>query len=52
MVKFLLLVMYARENYIAQNYDSTNSEIYVIAVTNLGTTSTTVGCAMQWREIY
>jgi hypothetical protein len=42
----------ARENYIAQNYDSTNSEIYVIAVTNLGTTSTTVGCAMQWREIY
>ena len=42
----------ARENYIAQNFDSTDSEIYMIAVTNLGTTSTTVGCAMQWREIY
>jgi len=42
----------ARENYVAQNYDSTDSEIYMIAVTNLGTTSTTVGCAMQWREIY
>jgi hypothetical protein len=42
----------ARENYIAQNYDSTDSEIYIVAVTNLGATSTTVGSAMQWREIY
>lgn len=42
----------ARQNYIAQNYDSTDSEIYIIAVTNLGTTSTTVGASMQWREIY
>lgn len=42
----------ARENYIAQNFDSTDSEIYIIAVTNLGPTSTTVGAAMQWREIY
>ena len=42
----------ARQNYIAQNYDSTDSEIYIIAVTNLGTTTTTVGASMQWREIY
>lgn len=42
----------ARQNYIAQNYDSTDSEIYIIAVTNLGATATTVGASMQWREIY
>lgn len=42
----------ARENYIAQNFDSTDSEIYMIAVTNLGPTSTTAGCSMQWREVY
>lgn len=42
----------ARENYIAQNFDSTDSEIYLVAVTNLGATATTVGASMQWREIY
>jgi hypothetical protein len=42
----------AKKNYIVQNYDSTDSEIYVITVTNLGTTTTTVGASMQWREIY
>jgi len=42
----------ARQNYIVQNYDSSDSEIYIIAVTNLGTTSTTAGASMQWREIY
>lgn len=42
----------ARQNYIAQNYDSTDSEIYIIAVTNLGATATTVGASVQWREIY
>jgi len=42
----------ARKNYIAQNYDSTDSEIYVIEVTNGGTNSTDVGISMQWREIY
>ena len=42
----------AKKNYIVQNYDSTNSEIYVLVATNLGSSSTTVGVGMQWREIY
>jgi len=42
----------ARQNYISQNYDSTDSEIYIIAVTNLGTTTTTAGASIQWREVY
>lgn len=42
----------ARQNYISQNYESTDSEIYIITVTNLGATATTVGAALQWREIY
>ena len=41
-----------KRNYIAQNYDSTDSEIYVIQVTNLGNNDSQVGVAMQWREIY
>lgn len=42
----------AKKNYIVQNYDSTDSEIYVVVATNIGTTTTTVGTAIQWREIY
>lgn len=43
----------AKKNYIVQNYDSTDSEIYIVAATNLhATDSTTVGVTMQWREIY
>jgi hypothetical protein len=42
----------AKKNYISQNFDSTDSEIYVIVATNLATSTTTVGAAMQWREIY
>lgn len=42
----------ARGNYISQNYDSTDSEIYVISVTNIGPTATTAGASMQWREVY
>lgn len=43
----------AKKNYIVQNFDSTDSEIYVIAVTNIhATDSTTAGVAMQWREVY
>lgn len=42
----------AKKNYIVQNYDSTNSEIYVVVATNLGAQSTNVGVGMQWREIY
>ena len=42
----------AKKNFIAQNYDSTDSEIYLIVATNLSGTSTNVGAAIQWREIY
>ena len=42
----------AKKNYIVQNYDSTDSEIYAIVVTNIGGSSTTVGVGIQWREIY
>ncbi len=42
----------AKKNYIVQNYDSTDSEIYLVVATNLGSQSTQVGAALQWREIY
>jgi hypothetical protein len=42
----------AKKNYIVQNFDSTDSEIYVLVATNIGTSSTTVGVGLQWREIY
>jgi hypothetical protein len=42
----------AKKNYIVQNYDSTDSEIYLVVATNLGSQSTQVGAAIQWREIY
>ncbi len=42
----------AKKNYIVQNYDSTNSEIYMVVATNIGAQSTNVGAGFQWREIY
>lgn len=42
----------AKKNYIVQNYSSTNSEIYLVVATNLGSQSTNVGVGIQWREIY
>ena len=39
-------------NYITQNYDSTNSEIYAVVVTNMTSTSTDVGAGIVWKEIY
>lgn len=43
-----------KKNYIVQNYASNDSEIYLIAVTNLdaSNTSTNVGIGLQWKEIY
>jgi hypothetical protein len=41
-----------RINYIAQNFDSTNSDMYGIVVTNLTGTSTDVGVGMVWKEVY
>lgn len=42
----------AKKNYIVQNYDSSNSEIYIVTATNLGAQSTDVGVGIQWREVY
>ncbi len=42
----------AKKNYIVQNYDSSNSEIYLVVATNIGSQSTNVGAGFQWREIY
>lgn len=42
----------AKKNYLVQNYDSTDSEIYLVVATNLGAQNTYVGVGMQWREIY
>ena len=39
-------------NFIAQNFDSTDSEIYILAMKNMTGTSTDVGCTMIWTEVY
>jgi hypothetical protein len=39
-------------NFIAQNFDSTDSEIYVLAMKNMTGTATDVGCTMMWTEVY
>lgn len=39
-------------NYIAQNYDSTASDMYGIVVTNLTGTNTDVIASMVWKEVY
>lgn len=42
----------ARRNYIAQNIESSNSQIYVLVANNIGTVSTNVYCSMMWREVF
>ena len=43
----------AKKNFIVQNYDSTNSEIYAVLVTNLSSNqATNCGVALQWREVF
>ena len=39
-------------NYIAQNFDSTNSDMYGIIVTNLTATNTDVAVGAVWKEVY
>ena len=41
-----------RINYIAQNFDSTSSEMYGIIATNLTGTNTDVIASMVWKEVY
>ena len=45
----------AKKNIIVQNFDSTDSEVYVVVVrtiTTVGNQTASVGAALQWREIY
>jgi len=45
----------AKKNIIVQNFDSTDSEVYVVVVrtiTTNGNQTASVGAALQWREIY
>ncbi len=42
----------SKKNFLSQNYDSTDSEIFSVRVTNIGEASTSVGVAIRWREVY
>lgn len=42
----------SKKNFLSQNYDSTDSEIFSVRVTNIGDVQTSVGVALRWREIY
>ena len=41
----------AKKNYIAQNYDSSNSEIFVVTVRAIAS-PVDVWCTVSWREVY
>jgi hypothetical protein len=41
-----------KQNFIAQNYDSTDSEIYVLSAKNMTGDTTSVGGTILWSEIY
>jgi hypothetical protein len=41
----------AKKNFIAQNYDSSNSEIFVVVVQAI-TSPVDVWCTVTWREVY
>lgn len=41
-----------KQNFIAQNYNSTDSEIYILIAKNMTGNSTSVGGTMLWSEIY
>lgn len=43
----------AKKNFLTQNYDSTDSEVFVIRITNVDSSYTaSVGVSLQWKEIY
>lgn len=42
----------AKQNYIVQNFESNNSEAYILSAKRLGTDTANVVASLQWREIY
>jgi hypothetical protein len=41
-----------KQNFIAQNFDSNDSEIYVLVAKNMTANTTNVGGSMLWSEVY
>jgi hypothetical protein len=41
-----------KQNYITQNYDSTDSQAYLLVCKNIGSSSTNVYGSLSWKEIY
>jgi hypothetical protein len=42
----------SRKNFLSQNYDSTDSEIFSVRVSNIGSDPSNVGVSIRWKEIY
>lgn len=42
----------SKKNFLSQNFDSSDSEIFSVRVVNIGSDSTNVGVSLRWKEIY